>query len=321
MRRTSGDSSIAGGPLLRACRLLRRRKRRKPSRWCPVQVTAVRQDSIRRIITADAVLFPRDQASVMPKISAPVRKFYVNRGDHVKQGQLLAVLENRDLAAAAAESKGQFEQAEANYRTTSGASVPEEVNKAQAEVRAAQQTLDAARSCWRAAKSCSRKARWRANSWMRRRSRYAQARSQYETAQEHLTQLPERRPTGADQRRGGPGGGAQGAIPGRRSAARLFRRSAVRSAASLRTGPLYAGEMANAGSPLLTVMDVSRVIARANVPQNQAAYLKVGAAATINRDRQHGGSTGQGDRSQPGGRSEQHHRAGLGSKPRIPGSG
>src|SRR5215470_13035017 len=78
----------------------------------PVQVTAVTQDTIRRIVVGDGVLYPRDQASVMPKIAAPVQKFYVNRGDHVKEGQVLAVLENRDLTAAAAEGKGVVAQAE-----------------------------------------------------------------------------------------------------------------------------------------------------------------------------------------------------------------
>ena len=61
----------------------------------------------------------------MPKISAPVSKFYVNRGDHVKKGQLLATLENRDLAAAVADAKGRYEQAAANYRNVSSATVPE----------------------------------------------------------------------------------------------------------------------------------------------------------------------------------------------------
>src|ERR1700724_2423395 len=93
----------------------------------PVQVTSVRQDSIRRIVMADAVLFARDWSNVLPKISAPVRKVYVNRGDHVKQGQLVAELESSDLRAATAESKGQVEQAEANFRSTAGATVPEAV--------------------------------------------------------------------------------------------------------------------------------------------------------------------------------------------------
>ena len=40
-----------------------------------------------------------------PKISAPVKRMLVNRGDHVRAGQLLAELESGDLAAAAEESK------------------------------------------------------------------------------------------------------------------------------------------------------------------------------------------------------------------------
>src|SRR5207249_10670311 len=101
--------------------------------------------SIRVIVTADAVLYPREQANIVPKVTAPVRRFLVNRGDHVKQGQLLAELENRDLVAAAQESRGQFAQAESNYRSTAGAVVPEQVTTAQSDVAAARESLDAAR--------------------------------------------------------------------------------------------------------------------------------------------------------------------------------
>src|SRR3954447_26614196 len=79
----------------------------------PVQVTAVTQDTIRRIVAGDGMLFARDQASVMPKIAAPVQRFLVQRGEHVKQGQLLAILESRDLTATEAESRAQLAQAEA----------------------------------------------------------------------------------------------------------------------------------------------------------------------------------------------------------------
>src|ERR1051325_9787584 len=104
----------------------------------PVQVTTATQDTIRRIVSGDGVLFPLDQRPLMPKIQAPVQKFYANRGDHVKEGQLLAVLENRDLKSAAAASKGQVDQAEANYRTTTQATVPEAVVKATTDVQSAQ---------------------------------------------------------------------------------------------------------------------------------------------------------------------------------------
>ena len=45
--------------------------------------------------------------------------------------------------------------------------------------------------------------------------------------------------------------------------------------------PLYPGEMAAAGTPLLTVMDISSVIAKAHIPQNDAAALKVGDNGTM----------------------------------------
>ncbi|MCU1383249.1 MAG: efflux transporter, family, subunit, partial [Acidobacteria bacterium] len=111
----------------------------------PVRVSPAIKGSIRLIVNVDAVLFPRDQANIVPKISAPVKRFLVNRGDHVKQGQLLAELENRDLVAAAQESRGQFAQAESNYRSTAGAAVPEQVTKAQTDVTAARESMDAAK--------------------------------------------------------------------------------------------------------------------------------------------------------------------------------
>src|SRR5262249_24735748 len=44
---------------------------------------------------------------------------------------------------------------------------------------------------------------------------------------------------------------------------------------------VWEGELASAGTPLFTVMDLSRVVARGNVPLDQAARLKVGDDATI----------------------------------------
>src|SRR6476619_6400853 len=97
-----------------------RKEAPEPEPVAPVRVAPAIKGSIRVIVNADAVLFPRDQANIIPKISAPIRRFLVSRGDHVKQGQLLAELEDRDLVAAAEESHGQFAQAESNYHATAG---------------------------------------------------------------------------------------------------------------------------------------------------------------------------------------------------------
>ena len=45
--------------------------------------------------------------------------------------------------------------------------------------------------------------------------------------------------------------------------------------------PIFAGEMASNGAPMITLMDVSQVIARAHVSQDDAKYLKVGDAANL----------------------------------------
>jgi len=45
--------------------------------------------------------------------------------------------------------------------------------------------------------------------------------------------------------------------------------------------PLYPGEMASTSVPLLTVMDISQVIAKAHIPQSDALQLRKGDAATI----------------------------------------
>src|SRR5271165_6418776 len=77
-----------------------------------VQTAVAERGKIEQVITADAILFPKDQAAITPKITAPVKAFYVNRGSRVHRGELLAVLENRDLAAAEVENKGAYEQAQ-----------------------------------------------------------------------------------------------------------------------------------------------------------------------------------------------------------------
>src|SRR5205807_10503 len=105
----------------------------------PVTVETAVRGAIDHMITADAILYPVNQANVTSKISAPVKRMLVNRGDHVRAGQVLAELESGDLAASASESRSQYEQAQAGYQTTTGATLPEDKTKAQADMQATQQ--------------------------------------------------------------------------------------------------------------------------------------------------------------------------------------
>ena len=252
----------------------------EPEPVVPVQVAKAARGSIDRVITASGVLYPRDQASVMPKISAPVKKFLVNRGDRVSAGQLLAELENRDLEAAVTDARGQLAQAEANLRTVTAASIPEDLAKSQNDVAAAKEAMDAAQKVLE-----SRQQLFRDGAIARKlvddaAVALAQAKAQYETAAEHLKTFA------------GPGRqeqvkAAQAQVESARG--RLENAQAQLGYAEIHSPiagiiadrPLYAGEMASAGTPLLTVMDVSSVVARVNVAATDAASLRAGVPATI----------------------------------------
>src|SRR5262245_23166957 len=70
-----------------------------------VDVAPVLNSAIQLKVPTEAVLYPIRQAAIVPKISAPVKRFYVERGASVRAGQLLAELENQDLIGALNENK------------------------------------------------------------------------------------------------------------------------------------------------------------------------------------------------------------------------
>jgi HlyD family secretion protein len=246
----------------------------------PVEIVAVAKSVMQQKITADAVLFPVAQAAIPAKISAPVKKFLVNRGSHVRAGQLLAVLENRDLAAAAQENKGSYDQAQAQYTSTTAADLPQELRKAELDARAAKQQLDAQQKVYDSRQDLVQQGALPRKELDQAGVDLTNARNQYELAQKHLDslnaigkQLALRSATGQLE-------SAQGKYEG---AAAQLSYSEIRTPISgvVTERPLYPGEMAAAGTPLVTVMDISQVIAKAHIPQASAVLLKVGDQAEI----------------------------------------
>jgi HlyD family secretion protein len=245
-----------------------------------VQVAAVEKTTIEHIISAQAILFPRAQAAIVPKISAPVQRFLVKRGSAVHEGELLAVLENRDLTAAAQENKGAFDQAEAAYTTTTGASLPEEIQKAEADAQQAQQALDAQEKIFESRKQLFEEGALPRKELDQSRVDIVQSRNQEAIAQKHLQAL---HAIGKQQALKSATGQLESAKGKYLGAQAQLSYSEIRSPIDgvVTDRPLYPGEMAAAGTPLLTVMDISSVIAKAHIPQSDAAALKAGDLGTM----------------------------------------
>lgn len=246
----------------------------------PVQVVTVQRQTIQRTVTAEAILFPLQQAAITPKISAPVKAFYIKRGSRVRKGQVLAVLENTDLAAAAQENKGSYNQAQAAYETSTASDLPQEVQKAQLDTQAAKELFAAQQKVY-----SSRQELFQQGAMPRKELDQAgvdltNAKNQYEIAQKHLDALMQ---IGKQQQLKSAAGQLESAKGKYLGAAAQLSYSEIRSPIDgvVTDRPLYPGEMAAAGTPLLTVMDISQVIARAHIPRPDAALLKGGDKATI----------------------------------------
>jgi HlyD family secretion protein len=245
-----------------------------------VQAVEVKQGAIEQTIHADAVLFPIQQAALTAKINAPVKKFYVSRGAKVKAGQLLAVLENRDLAASATENKGSLDQAEAAYATTTAAGLPEEMKKAELDAESAKQALDAEQKLFDSREDLYKQGALPRKDLDQARVALTQARSQYEVAQKHWDSL---QAVGREQELKSATGQLESARGKYLGAEAQLSYSEIRSPINgvVAERPLFAGEMAAAGTPLLLIVDTSAVIAKAHIPQQDAALLKIGDSVQL----------------------------------------
>jgi HlyD family secretion protein len=245
-----------------------------------VQVAPVEKTTIQHVIKTQAILFPRQQAAIVAKISAPVQKFLVKRGSPVHKGELLAVLENRDLSAAARDTKGSFEQAQATYETTTAASLPEEIQKAEAEAQQTKQALEAQEKVYQSRQHLYEEGALPRKELDQSGVEIIQARNQYSIAKKHLDTL---QAIGKQQQLKAAAGQLESAKGKYLGAEAQLSYSEIRSPIDgvVTDRPLYPGEMAAAGTAIVTVMDISAVIAKAHIPQADAALLKVGDKGTI----------------------------------------
>jgi HlyD family secretion protein len=245
-----------------------------------VQVMPVEKTTLSQIITAEAVIFPLKQATVAPKITSTIADFKVQRGSHVKRGQVLAVLENKDLAAQAEASKGDFEQADANYAITVNAGLPQQIQKAELEAAAAKSAFDAAQKVYDSRKDLYQQGAIPRRDLDSAEVALAQARSQSEQSQKQLADLQR---MGKEQLMKAAQGTKESAEGHYRAAAVQLGYSEIRSPIDgvVTDRPLYVGDLATANQPILTVMDTSSLVAKMHVPQSDAAQLKVGDNAEI----------------------------------------
>jgi HlyD family secretion protein len=245
-----------------------------------VEAAEARIAPIAEQIVADAVLAPIAQAAITPKISAPVKKFYVQRGAKVKAGELLATLENNDLEAAVTDNLGAYDAANAAYQTAVKAQVPEDYQKAELDLAQAEANLDLNRSIVDSREKLFAEGAISGRDLDTAKAALVQAEGIYDAAAQHLTSMRQVSRAAALKAAKGDLESARGKYEG---AEAELSYSEIRSpiAGVVTDRPLYAGETVAAGSPLITVMDTSALLARIHLSQLQAQLLKSGDTASV----------------------------------------
>jgi multidrug efflux pump subunit AcrA (membrane-fusion protein) len=256
------------------------KKEAAPETQVTVQAEHPEQGAIAEHMIADAILAPLAQAAIAPKISAPVRKFYVERGSRVKEGQLLVTLENSDLAAAEQDNRGSYMAAEAAYTTATRAQVPEDTQKAESDVAQAKANLDLNLSIVKSRKQLFAEGAIPGRDLDTANAALVQAQAAYDAAARHLESVRSVSREAALKSAKGQLTSAEGKYKG---AAAQVGYSEIRSPINgvVTDRPLFAGETAAVGAPVVTVMDTSSLLAKTHLAQSLAQRMRLGDEASI----------------------------------------
>ncbi len=245
-----------------------------------VKVAKAERTSISSTVHAVGTITPREQATISPKISAPIATMGLIKNKAVKEGDVIAQLEARDLRAQRAEAASALSEAQANLRGLSAGTIPLGNAQAEKDLRDAQANVDNTRATLERRRVLFERGGISKKDVEAAELAYTQAQDALRLAQQ--TAELKTKVTNATDR-----SAAEDKV--RQAEQRLLNLDAQLSYATIRapfTGVItdqfqYKGEFAAAGTKLVTIADMSEVIAKAPFADTVVAGLKVGDEVTV----------------------------------------
>jgi multidrug efflux pump subunit AcrA (membrane-fusion protein) len=245
-----------------------------------VRVAKAEKQTIAAEVSALGTIFPRDQAQVSAKISAQIKQMPVLKNRPVRAGDVIAVLEARDLQAQRGEAVAALGEARANARSVETGTIPQNNAQDQKALRDARAAVSNTRAIYE-----------------RRLALYQKggiSKKDLEASQFDLTKAEDDLRL-AEQtvalRTGSlnPNDRAQAAARVNQAEQHLATLDAQLGYATIRAPisgvitdqAVYEGSFAGAGTTLVTIADISEVIVKAPFSDTVASQLKIGDTATV----------------------------------------
>ena len=245
-----------------------------------VKVAKVEKETIATPVTAVGTIWPREKADVGAKISAQIKSMALLKNKLVHAGDVIAVLESRDLQAQRAEAVAALNEARANERSLVTGTIPKTNAEDQKALLDARAKVNNARATYE-----------------RRRVLFEKggiSKKDLEASQLELTTAEdelrlEEQTVALRVHSLNPNDRALAAARTAQAQQRVATLDAQLSYATIRspiTGIVtdqfqYEGEFASAGGKLVTIADTSTVIVKAPFSDTAVAQLKTGDTATV----------------------------------------
>lgn len=245
-----------------------------------VRVAKATRETIAAPVSAVGTIFPREQATLGTKISAQIKQMALLKNKVVHAGEVIALLESRDLVAQRNEAVAALNQERANERSVTTGTIPQTNAQDEKALRDARAKAATARATYE-----------------RRLALYQKggiSKKDLETSQMDLTtaenELRLAEQTIALRAKSlNPNDRALAAARVQQAQQHLATLDAQLSYATIRapiTGIVtdqfqYEGEFAAAGARLVNIADISQVIVKVPFADSVAAQLKVGNTATV----------------------------------------
>lgn len=247
-----------------------------------VEVTLGRAttENILLTINAPATIFAREQANVAGRITAPIRHLLVRKGDNVRAGQVLAELENVDILAQRAEAQGGVANAEATLQKTIAGTLPTDVDRARGQVETTKAALNQAQQIYKRRQELFDQGAIPQKDLIQSQTDLATAQANSNVAQRAYDLL-------LNQSRGRDEQIAKANLE--QAQARLQGSNAQLQFTEVRApfnGIIteqfqYPGDMAQSGTPMFTIVDLSSISARAQVPEASASSVQQGKSCSF----------------------------------------
>ena len=245
-----------------------------------VKVAKAEKSTIAAPVTAVGTIWPREKADVAAKVSAQIKSMALLKNKLVHAGEVIAVLESRDLQAQRAEALGALNEARANERSLITGTIPKTNAEDQKALNDARAKVNNARALYE-----------------RRRALYENggiSKKDLESSQLDLTTAEnelrlEEQTVALRAHSLNPNDRALAEARTAQAQQHLATLDAQLSYATIRspiTGIVteqfqYEGEFASAGGKLVTIADTSTVIVKAPFSDTAVAPVKTGDTVTV----------------------------------------